>query len=152
MTHIPQHPNRPAGTVLVPTAAIGGLSVALAMGMELLGVHQRMTPVIARLVSRQGAETFPNHLPAVVVALATMGFAFGIAFAILSTSGILRRAILWLTPSVLLAASAPVLSLAAYSPDISSPWIATFWAGVCALVYSANHRMPCESPTSHEAR
>ena len=45
---------------------------------------------------------------------------------------------------VLVAAWAPVLSLASHAPDISAPWIATIWAGVCAIVYSSNHRMPAD--------
>jgi hypothetical protein len=62
----------------------------------------------------------------------------------LATPGGWRRFVLWITSVVLVSAWAPVLSLAAHAPEISAPWIAAVWSGVCALVYTANHRMPCE--------
>lgn len=140
------HPH-PAGHVLLPAAAIGGLSIVLAAGLELLGVLVRVNAGIARIVSRGGAETFPKQLPAWCLWLAAVVFAFGLAAAILGTSGHGRRVILWLSAVMLVAAWAPVLSLAAHAPDIAAPWIATVWSGVCALVYAARHRMPCdESP------
>ena len=154
MTRHPTHPFRPSGHVLVPAAAIGGLSLALASGLSLLGVLDRANASIAGLVSRHSAEKFPKHLPAWSIWLATVFLAFALAFALLETPGLGRRLILWLTAVFLIAAWAPVLSLAAHSPDIAAPWIATVWSGVCAIVYTANHRMPCDAPTSrsHDAR
>lgn len=137
------HPH-PAGHVLVPAAAIGGLSLVLAAGLAALGVLDRANAGITRLVSRGGAETFPKHLPEWGIWLATASFAFGLAFAILGTPCQWRRAVLWITAIVLVAGWAPVLSLASHSPDITAPWIATIWSGVCALVYAANHRMACD--------
>ena len=140
------HRPQTAGHVLVPAAAISGLSIALAAGLEAFGVHNLTNAAIARFVSRGGAEGFANHLPESLVWLAAAAFAFGLPFTILSTPGNARRAGLWITTGFLVAAWAPVLSLAAYQPDISAAWIATVWSGVCALVYAANHRMPCDTP------
>lgn len=137
------HP-RPAGQVLVTAATIGGLSMILAGGLEWLGFLKRVNAGIARLVARDGAETFPQQVAGWCLWLATGVFAFGLAAAILGTPGHGRRALLWITAVVLVAAWAPVLSLAAHAPDIAAPWIATLWSGVCALVYAANHRMPCD--------
>ena len=99
-------------------------------------------------------RNFPKHLPDWSIWLAAVFLAFGLAFALLETPGLGRRLILWFTAVFLTAAWAPVLSLAAHSPDIAAPWIATVWSGVCAIVYTANHRMPCDAPTSrsHDAR
>ncbi len=133
--------SRTPGHVLVPAAAIGGLSLALVAGLAALGLLERMNAEIARLVSRNGAETFPKHLPAWSVWLATVAFSCGLAAAILSTPGQGRRGILWISSIVLTAAWAPVLSLAAHAPDIAAPWIATLWSGACAMVYATNHRM-----------
>lgn len=130
----------------VPACAIGGLSVLLAVGMEALGVHRRMNAVIAELVSRGGRETFSNHLPDWSVWLAAILFAFGLAFAMLATPGHWRRVLLWISAVVLVSAWAPVLSLASHAPEISAPWIATVWAGVCAVVYTTHHRMACDEP------
>ena len=137
----------PAGHVLLPAAAIGGLSLGLAAGLELLGVLARVNAGIARIVSRGGAEKFPKHVPDWCVWLAAALLACGLAAAILGTPGPVRRVILWLSAVVLVAAWAPVLSLAAHAPEIGAPWIATLWSGVCAIVYSARHRMPCDGPT-----
>lgn len=145
---------RPSGHVLVPAAAIGGLSMVLAAGLKMLGILDRANTGIAGLVSRGGAEHFPKHLPGWIIWIAAGLFAFGLAAAILGTPGQWRRAVLWITASVLVAAWAPVLSLASHAPDIAAPWIATLWSGVCSIVYAANHRMPCDRPISspHETR
>ena len=149
MTRNPSTHSRAPGHVLVPAATIGGLSMILAGGLELLGFLGRMNAGIARLVAPGGAENFPKHLPDWGFWLAAGIFAFGLAASILGTPGHGRRAILWITAVVLVSAWAPVLGLAAHAPDIAAPWIACLWAGVCAMVYAANHRMACDaSPSS----
>ncbi len=144
--HKTTHP-RPSGHVLVPSAAIGGLAVILVAGLDALGFLDRTNERIAQWVSRNGAETFPKQLPEWALWLGTVLFAFGLAIAILSTPGLWRRGILWITSMALVAAWAPVLGIAAHAPEISGTWIAAFWSGFCAMVYTANHRMACdESP------
>ena len=69
-------------------------------------------------------RAFPKALPEWSVWLATVIFAFWLAFAILSVAGTWRRVVLWITALVLIAGWAPVLSLAARSPDIGAPFIA----------------------------
>ncbi len=140
--------------MLVPAAAICGLSMALAAGLELFGMLERANAGLARLVSRGGAETFAKHLPEWTIWLTAGLFAFALAVAILGTPGHWRRVVLWITATVLMAAWAPVLSLASHSPDISAPWIATVWSGVCSIVYAANHRMACDRsiPSPDETR
>lgn len=147
MTRDKPIPIRAPGQVLVPAATIGGLSLILAGGLELLGVLDRLNAGIARLVAADGAANFPKQVPAWCLWLAAGLCACGLASAILGTSGHGRRAILWITAVVLVAAWAPVLSLAAHAPDIAAPCIATLWAGICAVVYAANHRMACDEPT-----
>ena len=130
--------------MLVPASAIGALSLILAAGLGLLGVLDHLGPAIADLVSRQGRESFAKRLPDWSIWLAAILFAFGLAIAILSTPGTWRRLVLWLSALVLIAAWAPVLSLASHAPDVAAPWIATAWSGLCALVYATNHHMACD--------
>ncbi len=130
--------------MLVPVAAIGALSILLAVGLSALGILDRINLVISHLVSRGNADEFPKSLPEWSVWLATLAFAFGLSFAMLSVAGTWRRIVLWITSVVLVAAWAPVLSLAAHAPDIGAPFIATLWSGICALVYASKHRMPCD--------
>jgi hypothetical protein len=138
--------SRPAGHVWGPATAIAGLSLALAAGLGLLGVIDRANAAIAFLVSRGGAESFPNKLPVWMPWIAAAILAPALVAVMLATPALWRRALLWLTTILLVATWAPVLSLAAFAPVIAAPWIACCWSGVCALVYSANHRMPCDSP------
>ena len=134
----------PAGHVAAPAAAITALSLALVGGLALLGVLGRVDATITAMVSRSGSESFPNDLPSWLPWVAAAVFAPALAASMLATPALWRRALLWITSVVLIAAWAPVLSLAAYEPRIAAPCIACFWAGICALVYSANHRMPCD--------
>jgi hypothetical protein len=131
-------------------AVIGGLSMALVAGLGLLGVMERADERIAALVSRSGAEGFPNLLPGWLPWLAALLVAPGLAFAVLCCPGWWRRWMLVCTALVVLAAWAPVLSLAAHQPRIAAPWVAAFWAGVCALIYTAKHRMPCDVDESRD--
>lgn len=136
---------QPAGHWLLATAALGALSVLLAAGLELLGVLARMNEGVAAAVSRGGAEKFPKSLPLWLVWLAVVVMAFGTAAALLGTPGLGRRLLLWLSALAVVAAWAPVLSLAAHAPEIGAPWIATLWSGVCAIFYAARHAMPCDA-------
>ena len=118
--------------------------MALAAGLGLLGILDRANTGIARFVSHHDAETFPKHLPEWSVWLAAALLAFSLTTAILGTPGAWRRLVLWITAIVLVSTWAPVLNLAAHAPEIAAPWIATLWSGVCAIVYTANHRMACD--------
>ena len=147
MTRNPRPHPRPPGHLRVAAATIGALSMMLAGGLHWLGFLERANAQLAHLVAQDGTGNFPQQLPDACVWLAAAGFALGLAAAILATPGHLRRLILWLSTLAIIAAWAPVLSLAAYAPDIAAPWIATLWSGFCALYYAAHHRMACESPT-----
>ena len=140
------HPHA-EGHVLVPAAAIGALSVLLAVGLDLLHILEPVNRMIAKLVSQGAIHDFPKALPAWSVWLVTVALAFGLPFAVLSVAGTWRRLILWITAMVLVAGWAPVLALAAHFPDIGVPFIAMLWSGICALVYAGNHRMACDEIT-----
>lgn len=137
------HPH-PVGHVLVPAAAIGLLSIVLVAGLSLLGILGRVNLVIAKMVSQGKLDDFPRSLPEWSVWLAAVVMALALAFAILSVPGTWRRLVLWITAVVLVAGWAPVLSLAAHAPNVGGPFIAVLWAGVCAVVYAGNHRMPVD--------
>ena len=136
--------SRPAGHVRVAAAAIGSLSILLAVGLSVLGILARVNGLIAKGVMAGETAVFPKALPEWITWLAAVLFAFGLAFAILSVPGTWRRFVLWITAVVVVAGWAPVLGLAAHAPDIAAPFIATVWSGVCALVYAGNHRMACD--------
>lgn len=132
----------------MPSATIGGLSLILAGGLELLGFIKRVNAEITQTLALNALETFPKHLPDWLIWLAAGLFAAALASAILCTPGQGRRLLLFITTLILVGTWAPVLSLAAHAPAIAAPWIATLWSGICALVYATNHRMACDTHTS----
>ena len=144
------------GSALLPAAVIASLSILLTAGLGVLGILSRVNMVVGKMVAQgKAAASVPQVLPDWVVGSATVIFAFGISWVLLSVRGGWRGLLLWMTSMVLLAGWAPVLELAAYSPDIGAPWIAVLWSGICALVYAKNHQMlPRISPPneSHETR
>jgi hypothetical protein len=91
MAAVPREKNipiQPAGYVLVPAATIGGLSMILAGGLDLLGFLGRMNAGIARGVSRGQAENFPQRLPEAAIWLAAGLFAFGLAAGVVGDGGV----------------------------------------------------------------
>jgi hypothetical protein len=132
------------GHVLLPAVAITGMSLGLALGLDLLGVVARINDTIAAAVSRSGAEKFPKHLTDLHAWLAALLLAFGLSAAMCGTPGVQRRVLLWGTATLLVGTWAPVLSLAAHRPEIAVPWIATFWAGFCAMMYTSRNRLPSQ--------
>ncbi len=138
---VSNHP-RPPGHVLLPAAAIGSLSIVLAIGLQSLGILSRLNAAVARSLSDN--QALPKSLPAWSVWLVAMFFAFGISFAILSVPSTWRRVVLWVTTLILIGGWAPVLALAAREPAIGAVIVAAGWSGVCALVYASRHRMACD--------
>ncbi len=134
----------PVGHVLAPALAIGVLAVLLVAGLSALKAVDRVNLTIAQFMKHGEQTVFSKQLPEWVIWLATVVFAFGISFAILSVPGMWRRLVLWLTTIFLVAGWAPVLVLAARSPDIAMPLIAVIWSGMCALIYTNNHDMVCD--------
>jgi len=135
---------QPAGHVWQAAAAIGAMSLLLAVGLGLAGALGRMNDLVAAIVARGGVVSFPLRLLEWGIWLATVVAAFGMASVILQTAGAPRRFLLWLTAVLLIAAWAPVLGLAARYPAIAAPWVATVWSGACAMFYASRHRMPCD--------
>ncbi len=129
---------RSAGLAKIPELAIGLLSVLLAGGLGLLGILDRVNSWIAKSVAPGGVPEISKALPTWVIWLGTIAFAFGISFAAVGVRGLPRRIILWVSSLVLVSGWAFVLALAAREPAIGGPWIATFWAGLCAIVHAEN--------------
>lgn len=139
----------PEGHPALAALAIVALSMLLVAGLALAGWIDRIDGRVGEWVSRGGRQVYAKELPAWLPWLAGAVLAAGLAGAILATPGGWRRVVLWLVTLVIVAAWAPVLSLAAHQPAITVPWIACLWAGFCAMVHASRHRMPCDAP-SHD--
>lgn len=140
----PAHARKTDGHTATAAPLIGALSLVLVLGLDRIGLLAGINATIASWFSRDGAETFPNGLPAPWLWCGAAAASFGLPFALLATAGQWRRVLLWLLTLAALAFWAPVLALAAYAPWIAAPWIAALWAGVCSLVYTNNHRMSAD--------
>lgn len=140
-----QHP-RPSSHLLLAAASIGALSTLLAAGLGGFGILESLNQWIASALSQGHSGQFPQAIPGWLVHALTAISAFALPLSVLAVPGTWRRSLLAITAVVLVAGWAPVLSLAAYSPDIAAPFIATLWSGICALFYASNHRMACDEP------
>jgi len=122
---------------LLPGAAIGALSLLLAVGLEAMGTMSVLNHWIADRLS--DGKPFPHNLPMWAIWIVACGVAFGIPSALLHITLKWQRWIVWITALALALGWAPVLTLAAYAPQIGPLLVVTFWSGICALVYAGRH-------------
>lgn len=148
----PPRTNRPRsdGHIGMACASITALATGLAAGLGALGLLDQSDRNLAAwfaagIAGGAGAsEAFPNRLPMWLPWVAVVLFANLLSAAILASPGWERRLLLWFATTLVAAAWAPVLCLAAFFPQVSAVVAATAWAGMCACVYAANHRMPAD--------
>lgn len=134
------HP--PLGQVGIATAAIGSLAIILAGGLAVCGL---LDPIDAWFRNGIPSAAATQTLPAAVIWLGAAVVAYGLAMAMLGSSGIWRQMVVWITSLVLIAVWAPVLGLASYQINVA-PWlVAAIWSGVCSLAYVRSYRMSCDS-------
>lgn len=130
------------GHVLMPGLAIGSLALVLAAGFGSVGILDRANDGISSVLHVGGGVA--KSLPDWAVWTAAAVGAFSLSFVILSVPGTWRRVILWISALVLVAGWGPVLVLAGRFPAVAVPLLATFWAGLCSLVYASRHRMAAD--------
>ena len=136
----------PHGSGHVPAVAIGALSMVLAIGLNSLGILDRINQAVSNWFSAAGVVS--KSLPVWAVWLAALACAFGISFSLLNVNGTWRQVVLWCTSIVLVIGWAPVLVLAAHAPDIAAPLIAVVWSGICAFVHASRHQQPAAEASS----
>ena len=130
------------GHVLVPGLAIGSLALVLAAGFDFMGIMDRANDGIA--TGLQVGAGITRTLPDWAVWVGASVGALGLALAILAVPGTWRRTLLWVTALALVAGWGPVLVLAARAPEVAVPLLATFWSGLCSMVYASRHRMAAD--------
>jgi hypothetical protein len=137
-------PRQTEGHVLMPMLAIGSLALVLAAGFGTLGFMGRADDLIEAFLKSGGIGGATKALPGWAVWLAAGLGAFGLSAAILGVPGNWRRGVLLISALVVMAGWAPVLALASFRSEAAVPLLATFWAGLCALVYASRHHMPVD--------
>lgn len=134
----------PRGTVVLPALAIGGMSLALAAGFNALGLLGRIERSLIAIPGQQGLSGEPQILPAWIAWSVAAGLAFVLPWLLLQSPASWRRAVLWLTVLALVLCWIPVMGLAAKWCPLAPSLVTVGWSGLCALIYGARHRMPCE--------
>jgi hypothetical protein len=133
---------RPEAHVVQAVMAITCAALAVCLCMAALGVTPRMDGWIASLVSQaRPADGYHNLSLPSVWAGAAAG-AVLVSSVLLNTPGWWRRLIFWVASMAVTFAWAPVLALSSLRPDLATPCLAVFAAGVGSIFYIARHHMP----------
>jgi hypothetical protein len=135
----------PAGHVASPVAAIGSMAALLAAGMGAVGLLGRVDGMIGQSLAGVSPPGSAVALPIWLPWVGVVAGAFVVPLVLLEVAGSWRRVVLWVSALGLVAGWAPVLALASRMPEVSGTFIATFWSGLCSLVYASRHRMPCDA-------
>jgi hypothetical protein len=136
--HAMKPPAHPGAAVL----AIGGMSLVLAVAVQLMGFARKLDTVIAGWMEGTGLEGQLRALPPLLPWVWTILLVFGLTAAILGSRRNWRRAVLWVSAVVLTLGWIPVLALAAYRPAVTMPLIALVWCGLWAMIYAIRHQEP----------
>ncbi len=136
----PKPPAHPGAAVL----AIGGMSLVLAVALELLGFSGKLDGLVSIWISKSGLAGEFRGLPAYAGWLWTAPLAFGLAAGMLGSRMNWRRGVLWVTTLVLTVAWVPVLALAGYKAAVTTPLLALVWCGLWSMIYATRHQEPGE--------
>jgi hypothetical protein len=148
MTEAESSARLPRGTVALPAASIGVLSLALAVGFQAPGWLGRVERGLLAVPGKLGLAGEPTLLPQELAWTAAAGLALVFPWLILQTPAHWRRIVLWLTVLALLLGWVPVMALAERWCPLAPSLVVVLWGGLCALIYAARHRMPCEGSIS----
>jgi hypothetical protein len=148
MTETASSARLPRGTVALPAASIGVLSLALAVGFQAPGWLGRIESGLQAVPGKLGLAGELAPLPHGLSWSVAAGLALVLPWLILQTPAHWRRIVLWLTVLALLLGWVPVMGLAARWCPLAPSLVVVLWSGLCALIYAARHRMPCEGSFS----
>jgi len=143
----PDHHRHPATPGRVDTAALlyGALGFAVAGVLKWVGMLEKGDQKIFGLLHKPVFhEVVPNILGVPTLFVLTLIFCFGLAFAVLDSSGTWRRVILGFTLLVLVAAMVPALAVwEIYFPPMMC-LVGVFWTWFSSMIYANHHQMPCD--------
>jgi len=141
----------PRGTVALPAASIGVLSLTLATGFQALGLLGRIERGLLTVSAKLGLPGELVPLPREWSWSLAAALALVLPWLILQSPEHWRRLVLWATVLVLLLGWVPVMALAARWCPLAPSLVVVVWGGLCATIYAARHRMPCEGRTRANA-
>lgn len=132
---------------------IGGVTMLLALGLELMHAVDAVDRQFAGFMGERLGESFPQQLSWWIEWGAALLMAFGMPIGILASRGLWQRLILWVVSSMVMLAWVPVLCLAAYQPEAGLVVFVTFISGGFAVLYAGCRRCGGNDSSSenHEA-
>jgi len=122
----------------------GTMALALAGGLQFLGLSGRLDAMLADVFSPKGMGDPSLALNPVFLWLSTAALAFALPAVILNIPGHWRRILVWCGTFALTLAWGPVMILAAHKPQIGVALVAVMWSGFCAMFYTTNHVLPVD--------
>lgn len=125
--------------------AAGTMALALAVGLEFLGLIGRINPIFAQVFSAKGMGGSPLPLEPGLLWGGSAILAFALPAIIFHIPGTWRRLVVWAGTLAVTISWAPVLVLAAREPQIAVAVIVVLWSGFCAMFYATNHNLPVDS-------
>jgi hypothetical protein len=134
------------GTVGSTTLLIGTMSLALVLGLGSMNFWDQPNEEITMWTSRLGEGM--REVPAGGVLVFAAVMAYLTVFLILSSPGLWRKWVIWLSLMLLAMGWIPVLALASWKLAPCMPIAAGLWSGICAFVYAKRHELPCEKQHS----
>ena len=136
---------KPEGTVVLPALLCASTGTILSVGLELMGFYQSGSAYLTALWS--GAPFYlqdPMTLGTIGNWVLTWVLSFLVVIAMMDTAGLWRRILLALVALLLMLGAVPCLVLWGGLWDPITSLVALLWASCCAVIYTLQHRMPCE--------
>lgn len=130
------------GTVGPTTLLIGTMSLALVLGLGSMNFWDQPNGAFTAWISQLGEGMREVSSGGVLVFAAVM--AYLTVFLMLSSPGLWRKWLVWLSLMMLAVGWIPVLALASWKMAPCMPIAAGLWSGICAMVYAKRHELPCE--------
>lgn len=127
--------------------AAGVMALALAGGLQFLGLMGRFDAMVGDMISPKGLGAPPLALDPLVLWLSAAALAFALPAVIINVPGAWRRLVVWGGTTALTLAWGPVMILAAHKPQIGVALVAVLWSGFCAMFYTTNHTLPVDMPS-----
>lgn len=147
-THTPNE--LPPGHVRMPVVLTGSMGLALAGGLDLLGMLEVFNQHLAGLFT-DDAEPLTPVVSTKVLWIATAIVAYGMALIVLEIPGNWRRLVIWISTMAVIVGWLPVAIIANAHAPVAAPLVAAAWAGLCTIIYAARHHMEADAPLTAPA-
>lgn len=129
--------------VTMASLLIGTMASGMAIVLDTAGFWLSWDRVVNAWTDQLDTGMREVARPAVLVAVILVSYL--LPMLVLRTPQWWRRAILWVSFTLVALAWWPVLALASWKIEPCMPMSALLWSGLCAMIYAQRHELPCEA-------